>query len=112
LIRVGIDENDEDLSHHYKQLLTKIKFNDAHLNVKIKSGEIIYQSSIDILVDKCVNGKERTVVIMQYVKTSTISYILIGVLAIEIKSDKRSFAVDQSEIKNNQSKVELFLIFA
>jgi len=63
------------------------------------------QSNIDVIADKNVNGEERLVVVLQRLKTSRISGMFIGVLSIGIKSNKRSFAIDQSTSKNYESKL-------
>jgi hypothetical protein len=65
----------------------------------MKGGVVRDQSSIDVVVDKNVNGEEFILVILQHLQTLKIPDMISGVLIIEIDSNKRSLAIDQSAIK-------------
>lgn len=110
LILTGVVHNDEDTSEHAQQLFNTIKCNGVCFNIEVKEGKHTSPSGIDVVVDK--NGEECTVVIIQHVKMFGKLNLLIGVLAIEIRSNKKSFAVAQPQLKNDQSKVELLLILS
>jgi uncharacterized protein YbcI len=75
-----------------------------------KLEKIIGTDSIDVFVDRYLGDDERLVVIVKCIKKFTISGILFGVLATEIKTNNRWFALDQSTMNNNQSKVEKFFL--
>jgi Na+-translocating ferredoxin:NAD+ oxidoreductase RnfG subunit len=88
----------------------KKKFNDVRFNIEIKSEDGRDQGCVDVIVDKHQNGQDLVVIVMQYVKTPGILHKIIGVLTIEVKTDKRLFVIDQSETKNYESQVELYLL--
>jgi hypothetical protein len=106
LIKYGCANIDEDVSPYYEQLLNSIKCNDVCFNVKSKLNEYIAQSSIDVVVHKCMNDDEREVIIIQRIKIRGSSIILIGVLAFNTKSNKQSFAV---EINNHQGNFDVVM---
>jgi hypothetical protein len=74
LVRVGINDNDEQVSRHYKQLLTAIEYNNVCFNVENTLAEITGSCSFDIIVDKHLGDGERVVVLIQLVKMG-IQYI-------------------------------------
>lgn len=73
--------------------MTTIKCSDVSFNIEIKLEETSGQSNVDFVVDRHTNGEERVIIIIQHVKTPKISDTLIGVLVIEINTNKRSFTI-------------------
>lgn len=110
LITDGFADVDDDVSPYYEQLLSNVQCIDVCFNIKLKSGGYIGRTYIDVIVDRCVNSEERVVIINQNIDISDGLKMLIGVLAIETKSKKRSFSVNQLEINNHQGRADLFLI--
>jgi len=99
------DNDDNNISDTYKELLNNIKINDVCFNISGDGEHIIGQSNIDIIVDKKFNGEEHTVVILHNVKTiKSFFFISRNSFTTEIKTGKKLFAIDQSQIIDNKSK--------
>ncbi len=105
LIEAGDANNDaKDISRHYKQLLTSIKVNDVKFNIEDPLEKFERQSNFDVIIDKNVNGEERTIFVLQRFKSKQTLDYFIGVLAIELTTNKRSFAIVELERTKHESK--------
>ncbi|CAF3112400.1 unnamed protein product [Rotaria socialis] len=110
VIEIGVDSNDTNKSRHFKQLFNNIICNDVCFNIapKGKRGieSITGEPCFDLIVDKYIGDGDGLIVVVQHIKKFVTSDIIIGVLAIGIKSNNRWFIIDKYEAKNNQDKTE------
>ncbi|CAF1379184.1 unnamed protein product [Rotaria sp. Silwood1] len=96
--------------NHYQQLFTNVICNDVCFNLGCGSDSmavITGESYLDLIVDTHMGDGERLVVVVQRVlkvaKSNATSNILIGVLAVGIKTNNRWFAIDPSSTKYHKS---------
>ncbi|CAF2105186.1 unnamed protein product [Rotaria magnacalcarata] len=110
IIEIGVDSNDTNKSRHFKQLFNNIICNDVCFNIAPKGEEgielITGEPCFDLIVDKYIGDDDGLIVVVQHIKKFVTSDIIIGVLAIRIKSNNRWFIIDKYEAKNNQDKTE------
>ncbi|CAF1282425.1 unnamed protein product [Rotaria sordida] len=84
-------------------LLKNIKYGDVCFNLGTNFPEN-GECNIDLLVSRNLEEENHTIYIIQNVTTFTAGNEIIGVLAIEIKTNKRSFMVNVFQTQNNQNK--------
>jgi hypothetical protein len=107
MIKIGVDIDNKKESYHYKQLLNNIICNNVHFNKPSETEEseqTAGSASLDLIVDKHLGNGRRVVLIIQRVKRFGVSDILIGVLAIGIKTNNRWFVIDKSVIRKRRGK--------
>ena len=88
-----------------KVLLKNIKYNDVCFNLGTdfpQNGEC----NIDLLVCRNLGEDNHTIYIIQDVTKFATGNEITGVLAIEIKTNKRWFMVNAFQAQNNQSKAK------
>jgi len=88
-----------------KVLLKNIKYSDVCFNLGTNFPEN-GECNIDLLVGRNLGEENHTIYIIQNVTTFRTVNEIIGVLAIEIKTNKRWFMVNVFQTQNNQSKAK------
>ncbi|CAF5174811.1 unnamed protein product [Rotaria magnacalcarata] len=97
--------DDINKSSSGKVLLNNIKYSDVCFNLNTdfpENGE----GNIDLLVNRNLGEENHTIYIIQNVTKFTTGNEIIGVLAIETKTNKPRFMVNVFQGQNNQSKAK------
>jgi hypothetical protein len=106
-LRNGAGTDIQQESYFYKQLLQNILYSDVNFNLTAPEASLSGESNIDVLVDMHSKEEHGSIIVVQHVTKFDMFGIIIGVLAINLKSNNdHSFIIVDSSIADNQSKAK------
>jgi len=112
MLQIGVDVNDINQSSFYRELLRNVKHNDVCFSKGTTEPKNTGECNIDLIVDRYLKEDNPTIYVVQNVTKFAQSNVIVGVLTIEVKTNKSRFMVDMSGTQDNHSKAKyLFLIF-
>jgi hypothetical protein len=105
-LRSGADTDIQNESYFYKQLLQNILYSDVQFNLTAPEPSLSGESNIDLLVDMHSKEEHGSIIGVQHVTKFNVFDIIIGVLAINLKSNDHSFMVVDCKIAGNKNKAK------
>jgi hypothetical protein len=102
--QIGVDDINQ--SSFYKELVRNVKHNDVCFNMDTTEPKDTGESNIDLIIDRYLKEDKLTIYVVQNVTKFGKSNVVVGVLTIEVKTNKSRFMVDMSGTQDNQSKAK------
>jgi len=106
MIQIGAENDDVNQSSFYKEFLCNIKYKDVCFNMGSVSQAETGEANVDLIVDRYLKEDNPIIYIIQNVTKFHGDNLIVGVLIIEIKTNKCQFMVDMSATQDNHSKIE------
>jgi hypothetical protein len=104
MLQIGVDDINQ--SSFYKELVRNVKHNDVCFNMDTTEPKDTGESNIDLIIDRYLKEDKLTIYVVQNVTKFGKSNVVVGVLTIEVKTNKSRFMVDMSGTQDNQSKAK------
>lgn len=106
MLQIGVDVDDINQSSFYKELVRNVKHNDVCFNMDTTEPKDTGECNIDLIIDRYLKEDNPTIYVVQNVTNFDKSNVIVGVLTIEVKTNKSRFMVDMSGIQDNHSKAK------
>ncbi|CAF1053532.1 unnamed protein product [Adineta steineri] len=98
ILQTDVGNGDINQSSLYKDLLKNIKYHDVCFNFGIKYPQKTGECNVDVIVGRYLKEDNSTIY--------TVANVTVGVISIDIKTNKRQFMVNLSATQDNHSKSE------
>jgi hypothetical protein len=106
MLQIGVDNDDINQSSFYKELLRNIKYVDVCFNMGTSSPQETGECNINLIVNRYLKEDNPTIYVVQNVTKFAKSNVIVGVLTIEVKTNKGRFMVDMSATQDNRGKAK------
>ncbi len=111
ILQIDVGYGDSNQSSFYKDLLKNMKYNDVCFNFSSEDPQKTGECNFNVIVDRYIKEDNPTIYMVANVTKFAVCDVTVGVISIDIKTNKRQFMVNLSATQDNHSKYPHICLF-
>jgi len=111
ILQIDVGYGDINQSSFYKDLLKNIKYHDVCFNFGSENPQKTGECNVDVFVGRYIKEDNPTIYMVANVTKFAVYDVTVGIISIDIKTNKRQFMVNLSATQDNHSKYPHIWLF-